>query len=149
MPSYPCTISEFKSYFARDFNFAPANDQGNINEYIVDADVSRAIAEAQINFNDTLFESTTLGQIFMYLVAYTLVTNLQNSAKGISSQAKFPISSNNVGGVSITFALPDRYAKDAFLQQYTKNGYGMKYLELVLPYLVAVATTGFRRTSSV
>ena len=147
MPSYPCTISEFKSYFARDFNFAPADDQGNIDQYIVDADITKAITESVLNFNDGLFNDPAT--IFMYLVAYTLVVNLQNSAKGISSQAKFPISSNNVGGVSISFAIPERYAKDAFVQQYTKNGYGMKYLELVLPYLVAVATTGFRRTSSV
>ena len=146
MPSYPCTISEFKSYFARDFNFAPADDQGNIDQYIVDADITKAITESVLNFNDGLFNDSAT--IFMYLVAYTLVVNLQNSAKGISSQAKFPISSNNVGGVSISFAIPERYAKDAFIQQYTKNGYGMKYLELTLPYLVAVATTGFRRTSS-
>ena len=147
MPSYPCTISEFKSYFARDFNFAPADDQGNIDQYIVDADITKAITESVLNFNDGLFNDPAT--IFMYLVAYTLVVNLQNSAKGISSQAKFPINSNSVGGVSISFAIPERYAKDAFIQQYTKNGYGMKYLELVLPYLVAVATTGFRRTSSV
>ena len=146
MPSYPCTISEFKSYFARDFNFAPADDQGNIDQYIVDADITKAITESVLNFNDGLFNDPAT--IFMYLVAYTLVVNLQNSAKGISSQAKFPINSNSVGGVSISFAIPERYAKDAFIQQYTKNGYGMKYLELVLPYLVAVATTGFRRTSS-
>jgi len=144
--TYPCTISEFKSYFARDFNFAPADDQGNIDQYIVDADITKAITESVLNFNDGLFNDPAT--VFMYLVAYTLVVNLQNSAKGISSQAKFPISSNNVGGVSISFAIPERYAKDAFIQSYTKNGYGMKYLELVLPYLVAVATTGFRRTSS-
>ena len=144
---YPCTVSDFKSYFARDFNFAPADDQGNIDQYIVDADITKAITESVLNFNDGLFNDPAT--IFMYLVAYTLVVNLQNSSKGISSQAKFPISSNSVGGVSISFAIPDRYAKDAFIQQYTKNGYGMKYLELVLPYLVAVATTGFRRTSSV
>jgi len=144
--TYPCTISEFKSYFARDFNFAPADDQGNIDQYVVDADITKAITESVLNFNDGLFNDPAT--IFMYLVAYTLVVNLQNSAKGISSQAKFPISSNNVGGVSISFAIPERYAKDAFIQSYTKNGYGMKYLELVLPYLVAVATTGFRRTSS-
>ena len=133
MPSYPCTISEFKSYFARDFNFAPADDQGNIDQYIVDADITKAITESVLNFNDGLFNDPAT--IFMYLVAYTLVVNLQNSAKGISSQAKFPINSNSVGGVSISFAIPERYAKDAFIQQYTKNGYGMKYLSLILPFL--------------
>jgi len=141
------SVSDFKAYFVRDFNFAPADDQTNVNTYVVDADVTRAINEAQINFNDGLFgDNATM--IFMYLVAYTLVVNIQNSAKGISSQAKFPISSNSVGGVSVTFQVPERYAKDAFIQQYTKNGYGMKYLEMVLPFLVGVTSAAYRETSS-
>ena len=146
MQLYPPSVSDVKSYFARDFNFAPADDQTNIDTYVVDADITRAITEASIHFNDTLFEDP--GTVFMYLVAFHLVSNLQNSAKGLSSQSKFPISSGNVGGVSFSYAIPERYAKDAFIQSYTANGYGMKYLSFALPCLVAVASTGFRRTSS-
>lgn len=142
---FSVSVSDFKAYFARDFNYAPADDQGNIDTYVVDADITRAINEASQNFNDSLFSDPTI--MFMYLVAYQLVVNLQNSAKGISSQAKFPINSTSVGGVSISFQIPDRYSKDAFLQQYTKNGYGMKYLELVLPYTVGVASGAYRETS--
>ncbi len=147
MQVYPCSVSDFKAYFARDFSFAPADDQSNIDEFIVDADVTRAIAEAEIHFNSDLFQDP--GIVELYLIAFHLVSNLQNSAKGISSQSKFPISSTSVGGVSITFQIPERYIKDAFIQQYTKNGYGMKYLEFALPVLVGVASTGFRRTSDV
>ncbi len=140
------SVNDFKNYFVRDFNFAPSTDAANL-DYIIDADVTRAIEEAQINFNHTLFDSGSINTIFMYLVAFHLVSNLQNSSKGISSQSKFPISSNSVGDVSITFQIPDRYAKDAFIQSYTINGYGMKYLSLVLPYLVGVASAAFRETS--
>ena len=142
---YPPSVADFQAYFARDFNFAPANDDSNIDKYVVSADITKAITEAQVNFNETLFSDPTVP--FMYLTAYVLVVNIQNSARGLSSQAKFPISSNSVGGVSVSFQIPDRYAKDAFLQQYTKNGYGMKYLELVLPYLVGVASAAYRETS--
>ena len=145
--NYPPSVDDFKTFFARDFNFAPADDASN-QDYVLDADISRAITEASINFNDGLFDSTIIGTIFAYLVAFHLVANLQNSAKGISSQSKFPISSESVGGVSIAFQIPDRYAKDAMIQQYTQNGYGKKYIEFALPYLVAVASTGIRRTSS-
>jgi hypothetical protein len=148
MPPFPCSVSDFKAFFARDFNYAPTEDQTNVDEYIVDADITRAIAEAQVNFNESLFDTVNVGLIFAYLVAFHLVANLQNSAKGISSQSKFPISSTSVGGVSISFQIPDRYAKDPIIQQYTQNGYGKKYVEFALPYLVAVASTGFRRTSS-
>jgi hypothetical protein len=145
--NYPPSVSDFKTFFARDFNYAPADDQSN-DSYILDSDITKAISEATINFNDDLFDSTIVGTIFAYLVAFHLVADLQNSSKGISSQSKFPISSENVGGVSISFQIPDRYAKDAMIQQYVINGYGVKYIQFALPYLVAVASTGIRRTSS-
>ena len=148
MPPYPPQVSDFKAYFVRDFNYAPSDDQNNLNTYVVDADVQRAINEANINFNQDLFDTSSIGMIFMYLAAYTLIENIQNSSQGISSQVQFPITSNSVGGVAINFQIPERYMKDAFLQQYTKNGYGYKYLELVLPYLVGVASAGLRRTST-
>jgi hypothetical protein len=145
--NYPPSVDDFKTFFARDFAFAPATDQAN-DDFVLDTDITRAITEASINFNDGLFDSTIVGTIFLYLVAFHLVSNLQNSAKGISSQSKFPISSETVGGVSIGFQIPERYAKDAMIQQYCQNGYGKKYIEFALPYLVAVASTGIRRTSS-
>ena len=141
---YPLTVSDFKTYFARDFNFAPAEDPDNL-DYVTDTDLTRAIAEATLSFNDTLFSDPSVP--FAYLVAFHLVSNLQLSAKGISSQSKFPISSETVGGVSISFQIPDRYQKDPIIQQYAQNGYGKKYLEFALPALVAVASAGYRSTS--
>ena len=144
MPSYPCSISDFRSFFARDFNFAPASDPTNL-DYIQPADITRAIAEANINFNASLFQDPSIP--FIYLVAFHLVSDLQNSAKGISSQSKFPISSNSVGGVSLTFQIPDKFAKNAVIQQYAQNGYGKKYLEFALPGLVGVTAGMYRETS--
>ena len=78
----PPAVGDFKTYFVRDFNFAPSGDANNL-DFITDTDITRAINEGLINFNQELFgdNATT---IFMYLAAYTLVVNLQNSAKGIS-----------------------------------------------------------------
>ena len=39
---------DFKTYFVRDFNYAPVNDAGNL-DYITDNDIARAINEALIN----------------------------------------------------------------------------------------------------
>ena len=144
MPAYPCSISDFMSFFARDFNYAPADDPTNL-DLIQPADISRAIAEANINFNPELFADPSIP--YLYLVAFHLVADLQNSAKGISSQSKFPISSNSVGNVSITFQIPDKFAKNAVIQQYAQNGYGKKYLEFALPGLVGVSAGAFRQTS--
>lgn len=140
------SVSEFKDFFERDFNFAPSTDPDNL-EYVTDKDITRAINEALINFNTELFgDDDQITNVFMYLAAYHLVRNITNSAKGLSSQSKFPISSNNVGSVSVSFQIPDKYSKDPYLNSFTQNGYGMRYLELTLPYLVGnvtVADGGF------
>ena len=129
------TIAEFKAFFARDFNFAPSTDPNNL-DYVIDADITKAIAEGEINFNSSSYGTNAqITNVFMYLAAFYLVFNLQNSMKGITSQSKFPINSNSVGSVSISFQIPERYAKDPVLSMYTQNGYGMKYLSLVLPFL--------------
>jgi hypothetical protein len=129
------TAAEFKTFFARDFNFAPDDDADNL-DYITDTDIDRAIAEAEIGFPELLDTDAQNTIAFMYLSAFHLVVNLQNSAKGISSQAKFPISGTSVAGVSVNFQIPERYSKDPFISQFTQNGYGMKYLSMMLPNLV-------------
>ena len=131
----PPTVSDFKSFFQRDFNYAPSTDPNNL-DYIIDGDITKAINEGEINFNTSLYGTDAqVTNVFMYLAAFFLVFNIQNSMKGITSQSRFPISSNSVGGVSISFQLPERYAKDPILSMYTQNGYGMKYLALSLPFL--------------
>jgi len=127
-------ISAFKSYFVRDFNYAPAGDADN-QDYVMDADISRAYAQAQINFNDALFPDGA-AIAFMWLSAFYLVCDLQIGMKGITSQANFPINSKSAGGVSVSYSIPDRYSKDPFLSSFTQNGYGMKYLSLLIPRLI-------------
>jgi hypothetical protein len=135
------TVSDFKAYFARDFNFATVQNEPLNDEYVLDSDITKAITEASINFNSELYgEDALVTAVFMYLVAFHLVVNIQNSAKGIASQSKFPISASSVGGVSVNFQIPTRFTDDAYICQFTQNGYGMKYLSLALPYLVGNVT---------
>lgn len=130
------TVAEFKSFFARDFNFAPATNPNDL-DFIIDADITRAYNEALINFNISLYGSeANITNVFMYLAAFCLVRNLQNSAKGLTSQAKFPVTSNSVGSVSVSYQVPEVYSKDPYISSFTQNGYGMRYLELTLPLLI-------------
>lgn len=134
-------IADFKAYFARDFNYATDHDEPQNDEYVLDADITKAITEASINFNSRLYgEDALVTAVFMYLAAFYLVVNLQNSSKGIASQSKFPISAASVGGVSVNFQIPARFTEDAYICQFTQNGYGMKYLSLALPFLVGNVT---------
>lgn len=130
------TVTEFKSFFVRDFNFAPASDPDN-TDYVMNSDITKAINEGLINFNAGLFGTDDqVTNVFMYLAAFCLVRNIQNSAKGLSSQSKFPINSKSVGSVSVSYSIPEKYANDPFLSQFLQNGYGARYLELALPYTI-------------
>jgi hypothetical protein len=135
------TVDDFKEYFARDFNYATTQGEPQNDDYVLDADISKAILEGSINFNLELYgEDAMVTAVFMYLAAFYLVVNLQNSAKGIASQSKFPISSASVGGVSVSYQIPSRFTDDAYICQFTQNGYGMKYLSLSMPFLVGNVT---------
>lgn len=131
----PPAPSDFQAFFARDFFFASETDPNNL-DFVTVNDITRAINEALINFNIALYGSNAnITNVFMYLVAFCLVRNIQNSTKGLSSQTRFPISSTSVGGVSVSFSIPEAYMKDPFIASLTMNGYGMRFLELSLPYL--------------
>lgn len=132
----PPTTSEFQIFFARDFWFAPLENPNDIDLVMV-SDIDRAIIDAQINFNYGLFGTEAQAtNVFMYLTAFQLVRNIQMSTKGLSSQCKFPVSGNSVGGVSVNYVVPESYQKDPYIMSLMSNAYGMRYLELVLPLLV-------------
>jgi len=128
--------ADFKAFFVRDFQYAPTGDSNNL-DYVIDADINRAIDTAIIHFASDLFgEDASVNIAFMNLAAYYLVESIKNSSKGLSSSSKFPINSNGVGSVNTGYAIPERYAKDPFLSSLTLNGYGQFYLSILLPLLV-------------
>ncbi len=126
------TVTEFKAFFARDFNFAGADNQADLS-LVVDSDVSRAINEASGNFNPAIYGGTTATNAFMYLAAFNLVENIKNSSKGFQAQSNFPISSKSAGPVTVSYAIPERFMKDPYVSSLTANGYGMRYLEMSFP----------------
>lgn len=136
----PPTIAQFKAQFLRDFPYAPgelANDttDATLRKYIINQDIQNAINDAVVDFNEDLF-SVNATQIFYYLAAHYLVDNIRNSSMGLNSQAKFPLESSSVGGVSINNSLCERLTQDANFAKYLTTGYGKKYLTLAYPYTV-------------
>ena len=133
------TVSDFKAFFVRVFNYAPANSQSDLS-MVVDADINNAMAEAMLVFNPSFYGDQS-NTCFFYLAAFFMVENLKRSSKGIASQVNYPVSGKNVGGVSINYQIPEKYAKNAIVAQYTANGYGYKYLSLVLPFTIGAIYT--------
>lgn len=132
----PPTVSDFQAFFNRDFPYAPDANTPSL-DFVQPADITKAINEGLIDFNPSNYGSTAqITNIFMYLAAYNLVENLKNSMKGISAMTNFPVTGIGVGGVNESYQIPERYLKSPVLAPYTQNAYGMKYLSLVLPYLM-------------
>lgn len=130
--TYPVTIAEFKAWFFRDFPFSSDIAQG-----ITDSDIQKAFAEANMNFNSTLWdteENKKLG--FLYLSAHYLVIDLQNSSQGINGRYEGIMSSKSVGSVSVGYTIPDWVMASPIYSLLAQSRYGMKYLSLIIPLLV-------------
>lgn len=107
------------------------------NDYVLAQDITNAFAEAQMLFNQAFFDSDAdikLG--YLYLTAHFLVTDLRRSNSGLSSRPELLVESRTVGSMTESYALPDRYKSDPILNGYLKSGYGMKYLDLIMPNLI-------------
>lgn len=113
----------------------------DVNSYLSDADIEKAIDESKLNFNKDLFaEEKCAARIpFMYLVAYYLVIDIKNGMTGIGSNAYAAyVGSKSVGNVSESYAIPAWVQNDPELGLYMDNGYGKKYLTYLIP-----RTSGF------
>lgn len=167
---------EGKAYFKGDIvyvspNFYISNTDGNLSpvtdeswslykdseeNYLSDSDIEKAIAEAMIGFNFSLFDDITLinGTMtestlaMLYLVAFYLVIDIKNSTTGLSSNAYTSfVSSKSVGNVHESYGIPSWATNNPMYSLYMDNGYGRKYLSLLIPrisgwfYLSKGATT--------
>lgn len=104
----------------------------DINNYVQDADITRAFAEAQMNFNQGLFGSDAQIQLaYLYLTAHYLVIDLRNAIDGVESRGANQVSSRSVGSVSESYTIPEMFAKDPNMQFLSTTGYGQKYLSFV------------------
>jgi hypothetical protein len=106
----------------------------NIDNYVQDQDITNAMAEAQVAFNNGLFGSDAdVTLAFLYLTAHFLCNDLKAAMGGINAIGGFPTSSRAAGSVSESYSVPAAYMEDPLLAMYTQSSYGMKYLMLALP----------------
>lgn len=122
------TVAEFKAQFYRDFPY------GSTPETVMDADIQKALVEADFIVNPTLFSTQeSFSFAFNYAAAHYLVMDFKNSSQGLGSSFNWIESSKSVGSVSQGFAIPDSIMAHPQLAYFSKTGYGAKYLSLILP----------------
>lgn len=125
------TASDFKAHFVRDWSY------GSTDTTVMDSDITKAIAEAAVNFNESLWESQAVFTLaYLYLTAHYLVTDLRASSQGIAGSYSWLTGSKSVGSVSEGFSIPQKILDNPHLAMLSKTNYGAKFLSLALPRLV-------------
>ena len=104
----------------------------SINNYVSDADIERAKAEACANFNIALVSCEKVQKlVFLYLWAFYLSYDLSLAQGGAYGSVNFPVTDVTVGSVHEAYYVPKVYLEDPILGFYARNGFGLKYLNLV------------------
>lgn len=124
----------------KDNNTDPLDTEGSWNEnkdekaedYVSDTDIQNAWSEALEVANENLLTDL----MFLYLVAFYLSYDLNLAESGAAGTGSFPVSQRTVGSVSESYGLPKWVLDDPLLSMYAKNGFGIKYLSMLMPKLV-------------
>ena len=110
--------------------------KGSVYNYVTDSDLMKAFAQALAN------SSTRFGKdcqekvmIFLHLWAFYLVMDAQNAAAGLGSSYGGLVASKSVDGVSESYNFPTWMTDSQMYSLFSSNGYGLKYLSLILPYI--------------
>lgn len=136
------TITDFKTFFVRDFPYGV-----DPNTSILDQDIANAYQETNVNLNPALWADQngyTLG--YLLLSAHFLVMNIRASSQGISGQFNWNQTSKSVGSVSESFDIPQRIKDNPEFAWLTKTNYGARYLMLILPQLSGQMWTAYGST---
>lgn len=110
--------------------------KGNIYDYVTDEDITRAMSQALANSNERFgADNEEKIMIFLHLVAFYLVIDMQNASAGVNSSYGGLVASRSVDGVSESYNFPTWMTDSPMYSLFSSNGYGLKYLSLILPYL--------------
>jgi len=125
------TVTDFKNHFTRDFPYGVATNT------VMDSDISKALDECSVNFNESLWDTQTEFSIsYLYLTAHYLVMDLRASTQGIAGNFAWMTTNKSVGSVSEGQDMPEFIKKDPMLSHYAKTYYGAKYISLLYPRLI-------------
>lgn len=128
---FEITPAQFKEFFVKDFVYGTGQDQ------VSDNDITRAISEAKMNFNESLFDTDDEKKIiFLYLTAYYLVVDINNiNTQGASNNGGL-VTYKQVRNVAESFKVPKWIEESPMYSMFSQNGYGLKYLTMIYPYLI-------------
>lgn len=122
--------------------------KGDIYNYVTDADIQKAMSQAIVTANPAFgADDTEKINIYLHLVAFYLVMDLRNASSGVNGTFSGYVASKSVGDVSESYSFPTWLMNNPLYGIYSQNGYGMKYLSLILPYLAVTILFSPGRTT--
>ena len=108
----------------------------DVLNYVTDQDITKAMSQAQIGANERFgYTDDEKVIIYLHLIAFYLVVDLKNASGGVNSSYAGITTSKSVGNVSQSYSLPTWMTNSPMYSLYCQNGYGMKYMSLIAPYL--------------
>lgn len=103
-------------------------------DYILDSDITKALAQGVNNVNPDIFESdAVLTDAFYYAAAHFLVMDIRMAEAGLDSRNEGVITNKSVGSVSVGYGTPADTGASALQSFYQQTAYGQKYMAYVRP----------------
>lgn len=107
------------------------------DNYVQDADITRAFGEATVNFNQAIWgDDATIKMMYLYLSAHYLINDLKAANGGVAASPAFVVTSRKVGNVSEEYGIPGAYLTNPLYAYLSTTPYGLKYLSLIVPRMV-------------
>lgn len=117
--------------------------------YITDNDIEKAMSQAKLNSNSRFGDSDNDKiTIYLHLVAFYLCVDIKNSSAGVNSSYSGIVASKSVDGVSTSYNIPQWLMNNPMYSLYSQNGYGLKYLSLIAPYLACTVLFSTGRSTT-
>jgi len=108
----------------------------DISDCILDSDIVKAMNEAVFKFNPELFTTTKGKMVALYLTAFFLVYDRQMAQSGVTSTSTAgPLTGSRVGDISVQYMQSTIFNKHPSYEFLSRNEYGIKAFNLMLPYL--------------
>lgn len=113
------------------------DDTADMEDWILDLDIVRAMGEASFKFNKRLFTNDKGKMIFLYLTMFFLVYDRQMASSGISGNggAAGPVTHRTVGKMSVDYMESKLFKNYPSYEFLSTNDYGRKAFNLMMPYL--------------
>lgn len=112
------------------------DDNEDLTDWVLDADITRAMGEAAFKYNQRLFTPEKGKMIFLYLTMFFLVYDRQMAANGANgNSAAGPVIHRTVGKMSVTYMQSTLYKSNPSYEFLSSNEYGKKAFALMSPYL--------------